>query len=233
MGRQAKGTGLAERAYLHVKNALLEGRFSEGDWLPIDEIAAQLSVSRQPVMDAMKRLSTEGFIEIVPQVGSRVRHHEPQEIKDFYRLYASAEALVAELAAQRATPMDIAHLRITGNQLTELFQLGLNEAEFSDLYRRFNRELHEHLRRIANSPSLTDIVQSLSDKSEFFVSSVNGISHTPLLEASHQNHLAVIAAVAAGNDVKAGKIMYNHIQSIDNNWPDIGRDEADVRSYQN
>jgi DNA-binding GntR family transcriptional regulator len=68
--------GLAERAYDHIKRMLITGEVTRRDWFPIDKIAGTLKTSRQPVMDALRRLSTEGFVDIVPQVGCRPRNPE-------------------------------------------------------------------------------------------------------------------------------------------------------------
>ena len=201
---------LAEKAYDHIKNLLLAGGVRADDWLPIEDIAQQLGASRQPVMDAMKRLKLEGFIDIVPQVGCRVRSPSVQEIDDFFRLFASGEALVAELAATRAEPADILGLQLISTQIGALAGSNQPAARQGESYRQLNRQLHAEMRRISRSPLLTDVVESLGDRSDFYVA----LSSQPVfalnIPQAHQEHEAIIAAIAAKKPDKARKAMEQH-----------------------
>ena len=42
---------LVDQAYAHIKKQLLDGLIRDSAWFAIDEIAAALSISRQPVME--------------------------------------------------------------------------------------------------------------------------------------------------------------------------------------
>ena len=206
---------LAEKAYDHIKNLLLAGGVRADDWLPIEDIAQQLGASRQPVMDAMKRLKLEGFIDIVPQVGCRVRSPSVQEIDDFFRLFASGEALVAELAATRAEPADILGLQLISTQIGALAGSNQPAARQGESYRQLNRQLHAEMRRISRSPLLTDVVESLGDRSDFYVA----LSSQPVfalnIPQAHQEHEAIIAAIAAKKPDKARKAMEQHMDATE------------------
>ena len=102
--QNARRGGLSETAYSHVRGMLVAGEITGEEWFPIEEIAESLGTSRQPVMDALRRLAVEGFVEIVPQVGCRPRQFELHEVRDFFKFFAEGEAQIAELAAQRADP---------------------------------------------------------------------------------------------------------------------------------
>jgi DNA-binding GntR family transcriptional regulator len=206
---------LAEKAYLHVKGLLLEGDHRPGDWLPIDEIAANLKISRQPVMDAIRRLAAEGFVDIVPQVGSRVRQSSEDEIRDFFRLFAAGEALIAELAATRASSSDVTNLRLLSNQIGELQNLKLDDAERGRLYRTMNRRLHSELRRIIQSPALAEIVEGLGDRSDFYIASASTPVFAPNLHQAHAEHEAVIKAIANSWPDLARQAMEEHIHATE------------------
>lgn len=212
IGFVPRGTGLAERAYLYVKTQLMEGRYVGGDWLPIETVASELDMSRQPVMDAIKRLSSEGFIDIVPQVGSRVRRYDRSEIQDFYQLFASCEGLVAELAASRAAPTDITQLRLLSRQISELFTLTSSEEEQNRLYRMLNRQLHTELRRITRSPAMTELVEMLGDRSDFYIAGASEPVFSHGLVEAHAEHERLIDAIAAGDEKLARAMMEAHIR---------------------
>src|SRR5262245_57451401 len=118
--KNSRRGGLSERAYEHVKEMLVTGRANSSEWFPIEDIASRLEMSRQPVMDALRRLSIEGFVEIVPQVGCRPRKPSLQEVQDFFRLFSEGEALIAALAAERADDDDILGMQLTSAQIGAL-----------------------------------------------------------------------------------------------------------------
>ena len=58
-----------------LKQRLLAGRYPVGSRISIEEVKAEFGVSKQPVMDAMRRLEATGIVQIVPQSGCRVAHY--------------------------------------------------------------------------------------------------------------------------------------------------------------
>jgi DNA-binding GntR family transcriptional regulator len=197
-----------------MKHMLVSGQFAPDEWFPIDKIAAELKISRQPVMDAIRRLSIEGFVEVVPQVGCRARKPEISEIRDFFKLFAEGEALVAELAATRADPQNVLSLRLISSQIGMLAKQ--KDVENSDdLYRTLNRQLHAEMRRAARSPSLAEIVESLGDRSDFFIACAKGRVFSPNLAIAHTEHEEIIEAIAQGNGRKARSAMKNHIAATE------------------
>ena len=207
--------GLAERAYDHIKRMLITGEVTRRDWFPIDKIAGTLKTSRQPVMDALRRLSTEGFVDIVPQVGCRPRNPEISEIRDFYRLFAEGESIIAELAAERATSENILAFRLISSQISALAnQLG-ELANIADTYRSLNRQLHSEIRRAARSPSLAEIVESLGDRSDFYIAFFRDKVFALNLKVAHAEHEEVIAAIVSGDPRKARSAMKKHIKATE------------------
>ncbi len=207
--------GLAERAYDHVKQMLVAGEMPENDWFPIDEIAKTLGTSRQPVMDALRRLSIEGFVEIVPQVGCRPHRPQLDEIRDFFRLFAEGEGLIAELAAKRADPEAVLAMRLVSAQIGALATQGGEAGNKGDLYRKFNRQLHAEMRKAARSQVLAEIVESLGDRSDFFIACFKDEVFTPNLHVAHAEHEQIIDAIAVGNAREARAAMKRHISATE------------------
>lgn len=206
-----RATRLSEQAYEHVKRLLLNGRLGLDTWLPIEEIAAEIGASRQPIMDAMKRLVLEGFVEIVPQVGCRVRSPEMQEIEDFFRFFASGEALIAELAARRAEESDILALQLISSQVGQLIRISKKKTEIGENYRLLNRQLHSEMRRVSRSKPLADLVETLGDRSDFYIASVKRPVFASNIAQAHKEHEEIIAAIARHDEEGARNAMEKHI----------------------
>lgn len=98
--RRSGDSRLASLVYGGIKDALLEGEHEAAERLSVDQIARAHGVSKQPVMSALRRLSIDGLVEIIPQVGVEVARYAQEEIDDFFELFASVESTVARLAGQ-------------------------------------------------------------------------------------------------------------------------------------
>jgi DNA-binding GntR family transcriptional regulator len=194
-----------------VKEQVLDGVYPRDNWLLVEQIAASLEVSRQPVMDALKRLSIEGFITIIPQVGCRIRSYTVEEITDFYRLFAEGEGLVAELAAERASEQDVLTLQVISAQIGALTGQSLPAAELSRQYRNLNRRLHFEIRRIARSSPLTEVVETLGDRSDFFIATADAPVFAERVRTAHDEHTDIIQAIIARQPQQARAMMQRHI----------------------
>jgi DNA-binding GntR family transcriptional regulator len=203
--------GLAEFVYGHVKDLLLDGRFGPSESIPVDNLASELDVSRQPVMDALKRLSMEGLVVILPQIGCQVRQYQPGEVSDFFRLFAEGEALIAELLAERADRSDVALLSAISSQIGELRGTKAPAEEISRHYRHLNRKLHFEMRRAAQSVPVAEVVESLGDRSDFFIAASGKPLFADRLKAAHAEHETIIAAIRARKPERARDAMREHI----------------------
>jgi DNA-binding GntR family transcriptional regulator len=205
---------LAERVYDHIKLAILDGQYGLEEWLPIDRIASELTVSRQPVMDSMRRLAVEGFVGIVPQVGCRLRSYDAVQVMDFFRLFADGEARIAELAAERADAAALDDMRATSTRIGLLRRSRLSEELRSRAYRQLNRALHGRMRMAVQSSAVAEIVESMGDRSDFFIAQANRPIFTARLVAAHAEHEALLQALEERDPSKAAEIGRKHILAI-------------------
>lgn len=209
-----QGARLSSQVHEYVKQQLLDGEIAQGNAIPVEAIAAQLGISRQPVMDAVRRLAQEGFVEILPQVGCFPRHYDWSEIADFYLLFAESEAVVARLATQRRTAPGIARMRSLSNEISELRDAGLPPGELANHYRTLNRKFHSEIRAMLGSPAIAEIVETQGDRSDFLAASARAPIFMKRLEAAHDEHERIIAAMEQGDAEAAADIMRRHVLAV-------------------
>ena len=159
----------AEQAYESLKMRLLEGDLDPDDTVSVTELSAQLECSRVPVMEALKRLEGDGFIRIVPQVGCRVVVPPPDQIRDFFTLFARAEASVAGFAAARRNQEDLASLDRVWNDLEAHLERAGGPASRDPLYRRLNLMFFGQIHAIARSPIASGLAAGMWDRSDFYI----------------------------------------------------------------
>lgn len=97
----AEGGLSADRAAEHIRQMIVTGRLGPGDRLNEVEIATELSMSRGPVREAVRRFASAGLVVSAPNLGSRVVEIDESMVRALYEVRESLESLAARLAAAR------------------------------------------------------------------------------------------------------------------------------------
>jgi DNA-binding GntR family transcriptional regulator len=205
------GGPLNHAVYDLLMERLVEGDYAAGTRLQTDDLRLQLGVSKQPVMEALRRLSADGMIEIVPQVDCLVTGYDLHEIEDFYLGFGGFEGSIAGIAA----------LRRTNEQLTDLDAISVridalraepDAAVRSRAYRLWNRRFHRAIGAMAQSRVMTETSRRMWDLSDFLINTA-GVPQ-PLsspLDHRHADHERIRAALHAGDHATAREEMERHI----------------------
>lgn len=152
------GSPLNHAVYDLLKERLLEGYYAGGTRIPTDDLRIELGVSKQPVMEALRRLSADGMIEIVPQVGCLVTGYDSHEIEDFYLGFGGFEGSIAGIAALRRTDDQLTDLGLISAQIDSL-RAERDPTVRSRGYRIWNRRFHYAIGAMARSRVMTDTSQ--------------------------------------------------------------------------
>ena len=83
-----------------IKEAIISGRYKPGERLKEADLAAEYSVSKTPVREAIRYLEGIGFVEIIPHTSLRVTKMNKKDVQNLYRIHCVLE----ELATREATP---------------------------------------------------------------------------------------------------------------------------------
>lgn len=210
--RAAPAPALAEAAYRHLMQQLLEGGLEPGDRLSVVELAQVLSCSRVPVMEALKRLDAEGFVEIVPQVGCRVAAPDPDEVRDFFEMFAAVEGTVTRFAALRRSAEDLAEFKQLCSAIDRDLRKAGGPADRDPSYRRLNLAFHTALHRYARAPLACAVAASLWDRSDFFIRIAFGSLY--FNRRVRQAHTHIRRAVQDGDGEAAQAAVVAHLRAV-------------------
>ncbi len=151
-------TTFAKEAYAALKRAITAiDIYDRAGEIRLDErrLSRELGVSRTPIREAMTVLEQEGFVRTRPRRGIFVVRKTKREIVEMITVMAALESMAARLAAERATPADLAEL----HRLMDDFRSGNEErlAEYSDA----NIAFHQAIIRISGCALLAEMTQNL------------------------------------------------------------------------
>lgn len=108
-----------QQAYARLRGLILDGVLRPGERLLEERLAADLGISRTPVREALARLRSEGFLAGEGRRGLAVRQYSADDVRDIYDFRAIVEGHAAALAADRATPADIARLHEANERMRQ------------------------------------------------------------------------------------------------------------------
>lgn len=210
---------LHDLAYAYLKGLLLGGGLDPGDQISSEAVSRALSISRAPVSDAIRRLSVEGLLEILPQVGCRVMQPVPAEVRDLYEIFGASEGVIARWAAERRSAAEAEEFRALCASLAAGEGLPADpDARFLELRRR-NRRRYEMLHRLARSPLSTDGGETYWDRSDFLLRVTFGGRDLPGFVRDAR--AALVDAVVAGDGQTAEHATRQYLVRL-------GRKVADV-----
>ena len=162
-------------------------------------------------MSALNRLSAEGFVHIVPQVGCEIINPSPDEIADFFKLFQRLEGLLGELAAERRTEDDIMELKLAHQRLAMMEES--SEAS-PERYLKLNQAFHRQLHLMAHSPILARKQKNNFNMIDFFIGQTVGFDHLMSGGTTVGEHQDIVTAIEKKDANRARKESEDHITAI-------------------
>ncbi len=102
---------LVDQVYRSLLDAISEGSLAPGARIMQEDLAEQLAVSRQPVLQALRLLKKDGFVLDAPGRGVLVAPLDVGWLMQIYQVRSALDALAARLAARACFQIDPALIR--------------------------------------------------------------------------------------------------------------------------
>ncbi len=220
-------SGRLDEVVRHIRNLLRDGRLRSGDRLPSERtLANDLGVGRPVVREALRMLESTGLIEVRRGSGAYASSHgrasllqgllaggEPRrkELFDLLEVRRALEIEIAGLAAERADADALTPLADNLDAFERLVD-ALNPETHYDAMFKLDLDFHVLLSRSTGNLFFTHILESLV---ELMLRSRQVTIRTPGgPRRTLAFHRAVLAAVRAGDAVRARRAMLEHLEDV-------------------
>lgn len=206
---QDKERPLRETVRDALRTRIFEGHYAPGTRLVERDLAAEFSVSRLPVREALRMLRQEGLISDRGARGAEVSTLSPKDVEDLFDVRQSLEVLACRLAAIRATEQDLAFLKGLLDDAEGFLAKGaVREAH------RSNSEFHDAITSIADNNFLKSALEPLQGRMHWL------FRHVADLPELIREHRALYAAIATGDPDRAAAQSASHIGKYREQFPD-------------
>jgi DNA-binding GntR family transcriptional regulator len=195
-------------AYLTLRNQILSGELAPGAVLNQATLAPAIGVSTTPLREALRRLKSEGLVELDAHRDARVTPLTAEEARDLLEVRRSLDPMAAALAAERRTNDDIRALRSASVGLEPL----RDDPAVVDLVA--HRRFHQAIYLAAHNDLLIGMLDSLWDKSDRYRRHGLLVERTDAeRDEKAAEHATLLECVLAGDSAGAADIMRRHIDT--------------------
>jgi DNA-binding GntR family transcriptional regulator len=197
---------LVDRVYRALLDAISSGALSPGQRITQEEIAEQLAVSRQPVLQALRWLKRDGLVSDAPGRGVQVAPLDAQSLVQVYQVRGALDALAARWAARSRSVID-----------PQLLNLGRQAAKAGDVGAMIEADIafHEAIYQASGNPLIAQTAQTQWQHLRRAMGAV--LQQSRQRDALWDEHAAIASAIAAGDEDLAVQCIEAHAHRASEN----------------
>jgi DNA-binding GntR family transcriptional regulator len=194
---------LDDKIYARLRGLILERQLAPGERILVDHLAVEMGVSRTPILNALRRLSQEGAVQVFPRRGIYVRRYDKAEMVRLFAVREVLDGLATRLAAAHISKAEIA-------KYIQAFRHHAVNAATPAAIRRYvelDRAFHCRLMELAENDQLRAAMDSINMR--LFVWQ-DGVVRPP--QETIPEHLKILDALRRRDEDGAEAAMRSHIR---------------------
>lgn len=197
---------ISGQVYEILKNDICSGVYPPGYWLQEKELAKQLSISRSPVREALRRLATEQLVRDIPNKGTFVREFSPRDIEEIFELRVLLENNAIEHISQE-TMGEIQVVKLRG--IVKALKESYADSNLSG-YIEYDKQLHNSIIHMAGNRT----IETIYNQTTLMISRFRSYSLTDAKRFgdSVSEHEQIVNYLIEGNKQGAKEINYEHLK---------------------
>jgi DNA-binding GntR family transcriptional regulator len=200
--RRLPQRALYERVAEKLRSRILAHHLAAGSWIDEQALAAEYGISRTPLREALKVLASEGLVTMKLRRGAYVTEVSERDLSEVFHLLSLLESDAAAVVAGNATDAQLRELEALHQTL---------EAELDDRDRFFaaNEGFHMRMLEMAGNRWTVQVVTDL--RKVMKLNRHHSLFKEGRLQASLQEHRALLAALKSRDTERARQLMREHM----------------------
>ena len=202
--RRAQSDSLSDIAYHRIKEKIISLDLPPASVIDESQLVDELEVGLTPVRQALRRLSIENLVVILPRRGTIVADLNISDLHKIFELRIEIETLAAKFAAERATPEQINALDLLLQESQTLIETGNNtQLLYAD------RQIHLLIAEAANNEYLAETAERLYGHVQrlwnLSIAEITGLAK------GFQEHTELVDAIRQRDSERASELMRQHV----------------------
>ena len=208
--RPGQSISLSDKAYNMIKTAILSFVLKPGEPLIEAQIAKQINISRTPIRESLKKLESEGLVNIIPKKGAFVSDITREDIEELFILREALERTALRAALPRFGADDFL-------ELEEILERAKKDIENGDFETSIQGDVMLHGMIIEKSgykrlAQFLDVLKTQALRIRYLGTTVKGRT-----QKSMKEHKAIMDAIKDKDLKLADSLLKEHIRNVRDN----------------
>lgn len=185
---------------------IISGKYKPKDKINEVSVAKKLGISRAPIREAIKELSSQGLVIKIPRKGTYVVELSEKDVKEIYQIRVNLESSIIDKIIENNLLKEKDF-----NFLAE--KIAISDDDFNNKKNLINREdikFHQYLWQKANSPRRLKILTALHLQLQMAM--LFDTDLTGDLENTASTHKNILKYLKNGENKNAKKALIDHIE---------------------
>ncbi|MDR3495573.1 MAG: GntR family transcriptional regulator [Ancalomicrobiaceae bacterium] len=189
-----------------LRELILSGELEPRSRVNEMALCERFGISRTPLREAIKLLSAEGLLELLPNRGARVAALTDAEIDEILEVVGALEATGGELACERITEDELQMIEVATCAMIEAWRVKDYHTYFA-----LNKQIHDAMIAAAGNNTLRGTYFSLSGR----VQRARYTAHKTEEQWARaiDDHNLMVILLRRRDGVALAKLMRDHIRS--------------------
>jgi DNA-binding GntR family transcriptional regulator len=200
----ARQQSLRSQAVDQLRGAIVSGRLEPGSMHSEQSIAADMTISRTPIREALLQLASEGLVEFVPQRGVRITEFNAEHLAQVFQFRAAIEGFCAAKLASQPQPEALTQLDAELER-----QSAIIGADDRLAWVQANMDFHARIVATAGNRLMVDALASLASHTMRIGYRMN--HRRQRMQESVDEHSAVVEAIRRRDPDRARALASEHL----------------------
>ena len=187
-----------------IRGMIRNGILVKGQKIDEKYLCESMGVSRTPVREALRMLSSEGLIDLIPNKGAYISQPPIKEIQDMFEVMSVLEGTCARLATKRMTTKDYSKIEALHKELEKHYSRQDHEA-----YLQNNNTYHVFIQELSGNKVLNAVINGLRQK--ILLYRHRQLYQPKRFKQSIQEHRDLLEAFRKRDAAFAERLMKRHL----------------------
>ncbi|PKP61531.1 hypothetical protein CVT91_02920 [Candidatus Atribacteria bacterium HGW-Atribacteria-1] len=190
-----------------IRRKIVNGEIKHNLRLSTRQLSEELGISRTPVREAIRRLESEGLIELLPRKGFVVKEYSIDKIKEIYEVRRILEIKAIVLACNNIEKKELNNIEKIAQKLNTELQ---NEKSDILAIQELNQQLHFAIYLASHNETLCQIIKNLWHRVSGLLITIFSTPHRR--EEIPLEHEAIIKALIARDEYSCINALEKHME---------------------
>ena len=197
---------LPEEVANRIRDMIRMGELQKGDRIVEATLCERLGISRTPLREALRILSSEGLVDVIPHRGAHVAEPSMRDIREMFQVMSLLEGECARVVAGKMTDDMFEKVATLHEKLERHF-----DAKDHEAYLRVNQEYHLLIQEMTDNRVLNEVVNGLRQK--ILLHRYRQLYQPDRFNASIQEHRDLLEAFRQRDSDAAEGVMKRHLMN--------------------